>query len=221
MNNVYNVKKMTMIGVMSALVTVLSFVQFPFPMAPYMKFDPNDIVVLICVICLGYKSTLSIVSIRSVIRFVLTGGIFGEIAAFSSSIIFMSTYHFMRIYIVKNVKYNSVKYALSCLCSIIVSTSMLMVLNYVFITPSNISQSFTTGWELMDSWGMSNRVYINTFIIPVMVFNLIKWSVISIVSGITQVKIPSRYLNRCDTTIFKEVYKIDNVKEKEDEYVKE
>ena len=74
--------------------------------------------------------------------------------------------------------------------------------------------------ELMDSWGMSNKVYINTFIIPVMVFNLIKWSVISIVSGITQVKIPSRYLNRCDTTIFKEVYNIDNVKEKEDEYVK-
>ena len=165
MNNVYNVKKMTMIGVMSALVTVLSFVQFPFPMAPYMKFDPNDIVVLICVICLGYKSTLSIVSIRSVIRFILTGGIFGEIAAFSSSIIFMSTYYLMKKYIVKNIKYNSVKYVLSCLCSIIVSTSMLMVLNYVFITPSNISQSFTTGWELMDSWNMSNKVYINTFII--------------------------------------------------------
>ena len=61
-------------------------------------------------------------------------------------------------------------------------------------------------------------LYINTFIIPVMVFNLIKWSAISIISGITQVKIPSRYLNRNDTTIFKESYKINNEKEKEDEY---
>lgn len=221
MSNVYNVKKMTMVGVMSALVTVLSFVQFPFPMAPYMKFDPNDIVVLICVICFGYKSTLSIVSIRSIIRFVLTGGIFGEIAAFSSSVIFMSIYYVMSKYVTKNVKYNSVKYIVSCFGATLIATFSLMILNYVFITPSNISQSFTTGWELMDSWNMSNKVYINTFIIPVMVFNLIKWSAISIISGITKVKIPSRYLNRCDITIFKESYKINDVKEKEDEYVKE
>ena len=220
MSNVYSIKKMTVIGVMSALVTVLSFVQFPFFMAPYMKFDPNDIVVLICVICLGYKSTLSIVTIRSVIRFVLTGGIFGEIAAFSSSVIFMSTYYVIRRIKPKNIKFNSVRYTLSCVVSIIVSTFSLMVLNYVFITPSNISQSFTTGWELMDSWGMSNRVYINTFIIPVMVFNLIKWSVISIMSGITQVRIPDRYIKR-DINVFKKSYSINEIKEKEDEYVKE
>ena len=220
MSNVYSIKKMTVIGVMSALVTVLSFVQFPFFMAPYMKFDPNDIVVLICVICLGYKSTLSIVTIRSVIRFVLTGGIFGEIAAFSSSVIFMSTYYVTRRIMPKNIKFNSVRYTLSCVVSIIVSTFSLMVLNYVFITPSNISQSFTTGWELMDSWGMSNRVYINTFIIPVMVFNLIKWSVISIMSGITQVRIPDRYIKR-DINVFKKSYSINEIKEKEDEYVKE
>ena len=220
MNNVYNVKEMCIIGVMSALVTVLSFVQFPFPMAPYMKFDPNDIVVLICVICLGYKSTFSVVTIRSVIRFILTGGIFGEMAAFSSSIIFMSTYYAIQHILPKNIKFNSIKYAISCVVSILVATLSLMVLNYVFITPSNITQTFTTGWELMESWNMSNRVYINTFIIPVMVFNLIKWSVISLISGITQVKIPQRYRNR-DITIFKESYKINNVEEKEDEYVKE
>ena len=221
MNTVYNVKKMTVIGVMSALVTVLSFVQFPFPMAPYMKFDPNDIVVLMCVICLGYKSTLSVVTIRSCIRFILTGGIFGEIAAFSSSVIFMSTYYLTREYVAKNVKYNGVKYVVSCLASIVVATLSLMILNYVFITPSNVTQRFSTGWELMESWNISNKMYVNTFIVPVMVFNLIKWSVISIVSGITQVKIPSRYLNKNDIAIFKESYKVNEVNEKEDEYVHE
>ncbi len=220
MSNVYNVKKMCIIGVMSALVTVLSFVQFPFPMAPYMKFDPNDIVVLICVICLGYKSTFSIVTIRSVVRFILTGGIFGEIAAFSSSIIFMSTYYAIQHVLPKIIKFNGIRYAISCIVSILVATLSLMVLNYVFITPSNITQTFTTGWELMESWNISNKVYINTFIIPVMVFNLIKWSVISLISGITQVKIPQRYRNR-DITVFKESYKINSLEEKEDEYVKE
>jgi len=220
MRNTYKIKKMTAVGVMSALVTILSFVQFPFPMAPYMKFDPNDIVVLICAICLGWKSTFSIVTIRSVIRFILTGGIFGEIAAFCSSIIFMSTYYAIRNITNNTIKHRSIRYIISCSIAIIVATTSLMILNYTFITPSNILHKFTTGWELMDLYNMSNKVYINTFIVPVMVFNLIKWSVISIISGITQIRLPEKYLNQRDITIFKESYRLTHNKEI-DEYVKE
>lgn len=220
MKNTYKVKKMTAIGVMSALVTILSFVQFPFPMAPYMKFDPNDIIVLICAICLGWKSTLAIITIRSTVRFLLTGGIFGEIAAFCSSIIFMSTYYFIRRLLNKRTQHKAVQYTISCIGSILVATASLMLLNYTFITPSNIFQKFTTGWELMELYHMSNKVYFSTFIVPVMAFNLIKWSAISVISSITQLKLPERYLNKKDVSIFNQSYDLNSEKSKQ-EFVKE
>lgn len=196
------IKKITYIAMMAALATVLSFIQIPYPVAPYMKFDPNDIIILISVVYLGWKSTSLVVFLRSFIRYFNgRGTIFGEIAAFCSSMIFMSTYALIRKLFNSKIKSNVLKYTISCCSALVVATASLMLLNYVFITPSNMRQTFTTGWQLMDQMHMNKATYFTTFIVPVMTFNLIKWSVISVVTGVTQIKLPERYLRRYDSRI--------------------
>ena len=64
---------------------------------------------------------------------------------------------------------------------------------------------------------MSNKVYINTFIIPVMAFNLIKWSLISVINGLVKIKLPERYNNN---NIFIKSYELNSNKNKETIYVK-
>ena len=199
MTRVDKIKKITLIAVMTALATVLSLIQIPYPVAPYMKFDPNDIIILVSVVYLGWKSTSLVVFLRSFIRYFNgRGTIFGEIAAFCSSMIFMSTYAIIRKIFASKIKSNTTRYVLSCGCALVVATASLMILNYIFITPSNMRQTFTTGWQLMDQMNMSNSTYFTTFIVPVMTFNLIKWSTISVVTGVTQVKLPEKYLKKFD-----------------------
>lgn len=261
--NVKKIRKITYIAVATALATILSFVQFPYPIAPYMKFDPNDIVILICTVFLGWPSTVFVVLLRSLIRFLIKGGIFGEIAAICSSLIFMSAYTLVRyllrksrnhrfgltsvlvlvlgaagayglmvlpiplavriilavivlagtFYLVSPVynegvlqsrlnsligKYDATKYAIGCAAGVVCATIGLMTLNYLFITPSNVFQEFTTGYTLMARWGLSKREYFNTYIIPVMSFNLIKWSAISVLTAITQIKLPQKFTSKFD-----------------------
>lgn len=202
MSRTEKVKKIVFISMASSLAIVLSLIQIPYPIAPYMKFDPNDIIILICVVYLGWKSTSLVVFIRSFIRYFNgRGTIFGEIAAFTSSMIFMSIYVITKKIFDKKIKSNTLKYILSCLVALVFTTSSLMILNYVFITPSNIRQTFTTGWTLMEQMNMSSKTYFITFIVPVLTFNLIKWSAVSILTGFAQVKLPKKYLKRYDNEV--------------------
>ena len=197
--SVKRIRKMVYIAVAAALATILSFVQFPYPVAPYMKFDPNDIVILICTVFLGWPSTVAVVLIRSLVRFLMKGGIFGEIAAISSSLIFMSAYALVRWLLRNSKTHRAVKYAIGCAVGVVVATIGLMTLNYLFITPSNIFQEFTTGFTLMEKWHMTQKAYFTQFIVPVMTFNLIKWSAISVITGLTQIKLPERFKRRFDS----------------------
>lgn len=213
MSRVEKVKKIVYISMASALAIVLSLIQIPYPVAPYMKFDPNDIIILICVVYLGWKSTSLVVFIRSFIRYFNgRGTIFGEIAAFTSSMVFMSIYVITKKIFDSKIKSNILKYILSCLVALVFTTSSLMIFNYVFITPSNIRQTFTTGWALMEQMNMSSKTYFITFIIPVMSFNLIKWSLVSILTEFTQIKLPKKYLKRYDEKVmlFYAISKINN-----------
>ena len=74
-----------------------------------------------------------------------------------------------------------------------------MALNYLFITPSNFFQKFSTASDLMARFGYTRSQYFTTFIIPVMTFNLIKWSAISVITGVTQIKLPERFASRYDS----------------------
>ena len=155
--DIRKIRKMVYIAVAAALATILSFVQFPYPVAPYMKFDPNDIVILICTVFLGWPSAVAVVLIRSLVRFLLKGGIFGEIAAICSSLFFMTAYVICRKLLMKSSlkKHKWVNYVISCSIAIVIERLALMTLNYLFITPSNIFQKFTTGNHLMAAWHMT------------------------------------------------------------------
>ncbi len=197
--DIKKIRKMVYIAVAAALATILSFVQFPYPVAPYMKFDPNDIVILICTVFLGWPSTVAVVLIISLFIFFIKGGIFGEIAAISSSLIFMSAYALVMWLLRKRKAHRAIKYAIGCAVGVVIATIGLMTLNYLFITPSNIFQEFTTGFTLMKRWHMTQKEYFTEFIVPVMTCNLIKWSAISVITGLTQIKLPERFKRRFDS----------------------
>lgn len=124
--------KMVLIAMLSALGTLLMYLELPWVFYQFLRIDLSDVVVLVAFVVLGMKEGLLVAFIKAFIHFALplsnyTAGV-GEIAAFIASASYIVGY-----YLASNKLNLGVIWSL--VLSIVFMTFTMTFLNWLIITP--------------------------------------------------------------------------------------
>lgn len=123
-------RKVALMGILSGLAFIAMLIEIPFPIAPWLKFDISESVVVYGTLVGGPLAGIIIGFSKSVLHFIITGsdsGGVGQVTAFISAVSFsIPTY-----YVYKKLR----KIIPALLCGILVLVVVLVTLNYYFITP--------------------------------------------------------------------------------------
>ncbi len=70
-----NTKKISLVGVFSAVALAVMFIEFPiFPAASFLKYDPSDIVALLVAIPYGISSGFTVIVIKDILYYLIKSG---------------------------------------------------------------------------------------------------------------------------------------------------
>lgn len=125
-----------------AIAFVIMKLEFPLPVASFLKFDFSDAVVTIAMFLFGAGPGIFIAFIKTLLSLIFNGfavtSIVGEIAAFLATLSYSLPFYFL----VKNIQKNNIKTAkgrikpiLALLCGTIAMTLVLAIANAFIITP--------------------------------------------------------------------------------------
>lgn len=127
MNN--KAKKVALMGILSALAFITMLIEIPFPLAPWLKFDLSETIVLYAMLIGGPLVGTVVAGGKSLLHFILSGsnsGGVGQVAAFIAACSFALPAY----YIYKKNKNILIALIFSC-----ISLSIVMILvNWMFLT---------------------------------------------------------------------------------------
>ncbi len=173
------VKKIVTLAALSAIgVVLMVLIEIPYPLAPWLKIEISDIVVLIAFSIYGFKGGLSVAFIKTLADLVFKGMsgpyAIGQITALSASLIYV-----FLVYILKfDIKNNTKKQILLKIFIMLISVATTMTIaNYLFITPIYSGKFFWFQMKNGSSLGYDGS-YIIAVIITYFPFNIIKASLI-------------------------------------------
>lgn len=143
--------RLVVVSILTAISVVVGLGEIIWPLAPWLKLDFSEVIILCSLLIVGYSRTLIVIILRSVIRLLISSHStvipffgFGELVAIIVSILIISIYQLNNIvlrtddYKISNVK-NYKFYLFSLIKLVIVSlltTAIVVLLNYFIITPS-------------------------------------------------------------------------------------
>ncbi len=155
-------------AVLAALALVVGYIEIRWPIAPWLKLDFSEVVILITFILIGFKHSLGVIVIRSVIRWLISADstnvpfpFFGETVAIVASIMLVLVYYLISSLLRNNdfirkkatdkveidaslVKKERITYIVKDIVGIILITiimaTFMVVLNFFVVTPSFASQ---------------------------------------------------------------------------------
>ena len=185
--------KLTVLALLSAIgVILMSYLQIPYPIAPFLKIEFSDFVVIFAFLLFGFKESLIVALVKTgcdlLIRGPETGGMFPFVAHITALVASLS-YVFALWLVSKFVKSEKVykkvlKYSLVVL---IVSTIMTFA-NYTILTPLFLGEVSFFGIGLSENtMGMiTNLTGMNNFFLAIVFlylpFNLLKGTCISVIA---------------------------------------
>ena len=125
-------QRLVLLGILSALGTLLMFIELPWVFYNFLRIDLSDVVVLVAFVLFGFKEGILVGLIKALIHFMLpllnpTGGV-GEIAAFLASAGFITGFYVSH----KHLKLNVIW---SLGLTVVINAIIMTVLNWVIITP--------------------------------------------------------------------------------------
>lgn len=164
-------KRIAIVSAMSALATVMMFIEFPiFPQASFLKFDPSEIVALITGFMVGPLAGVLVVLVKDVLFFFAkSGDIIGITMNFiaGASFVFLSTLWYKR----KRTKRVAV---ISMAVATVVSSFVMLMLNVVVVPIY-----FKTTLEEIAGWA---KMSVLQFLLIILAFNLIKFGSVSLIT---------------------------------------
>ena len=185
--------KLTVLALLSAIgVILMSYLQIPYPIAPFLKIEFSDFVVIFAFLLFGFKESLIVALVKTgcdlLIRGPEVGGVFPFVAHLTALIASLS-YVFALWLVSKFFKseklYQKIlKYSLVVL---IVSTIMTFA-NYTILTPLFLGEVSFFGIGLSENtMGMiTNLTGMNNFFLAIaflyLPFNLLKGTCISVIA---------------------------------------
>ena len=69
----YKSLKPVLAATLAALALIVGYIEIVWPLAPWLKLDFSEVVILISFVFLGFNYTLAVIVIRSVIRWLISG----------------------------------------------------------------------------------------------------------------------------------------------------
>ncbi len=122
--------KITLIALLSALAYIVTLIKIPYPGAPWLKFDLSDIIVLAGMFIGGPIVGVGVSIIKNILDAIITGtttGGLGETVAILSTLcLILPTYYITKI---------SGKISLGLIVGVVLTTTLLTLANYFYITP--------------------------------------------------------------------------------------
>ena len=177
-------RRMVTLGILSALGTILMIIEIPYPFVPFLKIDLSDVVVLVVFMLYGWKESLIVGILKAAVHLLIMGPVgpagIGQITAIIASMSYV-----LGMYVTTN-KLN-LNRVLSVALTVLIVTTILTVLNYLFITPIWFGgltyldiQTWVTPQSFNENLSISGG-YLTAIIIAYVPFNILKGLVITIV----------------------------------------
>lgn len=180
------ITRMTTLAMLSALGFVLmSFAQFPYPLAPWLKIEISEIVTIIAYALYGLPGGLIVAVIKTALNLLVHGPVglgIGDLTALFTSLVFVFGL-FLTSHIFKWFKKGLGFRILAYVVIVAIITVTLTVLNAIFITPSYLTvfgpnAHFSTCFEP----GVINNVA--SYITGQKDIQVNGWSYVGIISGV-------------------------------------
>lgn len=180
-------KKMALIGVLGALACIVMMFEIPFPLAPWLKFDLSDIVVLFGGLVGGIGSAVAITFVRVILNFLLQGTSSAGIGE-ATSILATLAYVIPVIVI-----YNRMRNIWIGLAIGTISLTLIMLIsNYLFITPF-YAKLYKMDF-ILEMMKKNDGSYLKYIIYYYGSFNMFKGIIISAIYGIINRSLKNRYV---------------------------
>ena len=186
--------KLTILATLAAMgVVLMSYLQIPYPIAPFLKIEFSDFVVMFAFVLFGFKEALIVTVLKTVcdvmIRGPQDGGLFPFVAhltAFIASLTYvLSLWIASKIIKGEKIGHKIAKYSL-----VVVLVSMIMTFaNYVILTPLFLGELSFFGIGISDGTmaALNGMTGMNNFFLAIVVlylpFNLLKASCISVIAA--------------------------------------
>lgn len=168
MNSFKSTKKLVLLGILSAMASILMLIEVPYPPFPFLKFDISDLPTLLVAQALGIVPAIFTAIVTSLISLIARGprtpyGIGLITAALSSSALAITYVVSKKVIIGETLKSKIAQYGL-----ILTAYSLFMTIcNFLFITPI-----FMGGLWFTDIWHWFDLNAIGEFVGTDFSFNL-------------------------------------------------
>ena len=143
-------RKIVLAAVLAALGMILGLLEIPYPFAPWLNLDLSEVVVLMAISMLGFKTALFVCVCKFFISILFKGPVgpiaIGQITALIASLTICCVYYFLSKHI--KLKNNLTTYVINMVITMFAFAMVMFILNYLFVTPTYLMQKPTWFTEL-------------------------------------------------------------------------
>ena len=135
-------RKIVLSAILAALGMVLGVLEIPYPLAPWLNLDLSEIVVIMAISMLGFKSALFGCGCKFLVSILFKGPVgpiaIGQITALIASLTICCVYYFLSQHIKLNKEW--LTYVVNMIITMFVFATVLFIVNYFFVTPTYLMQ---------------------------------------------------------------------------------
>ena len=135
-------RKLVLAAVLAALGMILGLIEIPYPFAPWLNLDLSEVVVLVAISMLGFKTALFVCVCKFFISILFKGPVgpiaIGQITALIASLSICCVYYFLSRHL--KLKNALVTYIVNMFITMFVFAMIMFILNYLFVTPTYLMQ---------------------------------------------------------------------------------
>ena len=179
------VLKLTTLALLAAIgVVLMSYIQLPYPPAPFLKIEVSDFVVMFTFLLFGFKEALIVAVVKTLGDLMFRGSVgpfaVGQITALVASL----SYVLMLFIASKIIKSEKIGFKVLKYLFVVSGVAIIMVIaNYFFLTPIFLGKiSFLD----MSNDALSSMTGINSYLLSIIIlylpFNFLKGTLISIIA---------------------------------------
>ena len=143
-------RKLVLSAALAALGMILGLLEIPYPFAPWLNLDLSEVVVIMAISMLGFKSALFVCVCKFLVSILFKGPVgpiaIGQITALIASLTICCVYYFLS----QNLKLKKewLAYIINMFITMLIFAIVLFILNYLFVTPTYLMQKPTWYSEL-------------------------------------------------------------------------
>lgn len=179
------VLKLTTLALLAAIgVVLMSYIQLPYPPAPFLKIEVSDFVVMFTFLLFGFKEALIVAVVKTLGDLMFRGAVgpfaVGQITALVASL----SYVLMLFIASKIIKSEKIGFKVLKYLFVVSGVAIIMVIaNYFFLTPIFLGK---TSFLDMSNDALSSMTGINSYLLSIIIlylpFNFLKGTLISIIA---------------------------------------